>query len=101
MAYLGIEEAERSLKSARSVAVIGIKPDSRHHLDAHQIPRYLQGVGYDIIPVPVRYPEDATRLLDAGLAVVEDCIGCRRATIWPSWAPLEGQDAVELLARGR
>lgn len=145
---LDVAGMERALESARTVAVLGIKPESRRELDAHQIPLYLQQVGYTVLPVPVRYPEadrilgvpvyrrisdvptpidilnvfckpadfdryvaDAIRLgpqvvwfqsglLDpsaavtlrrAGVVVAEDCIGCRRATLSPSWAPLAGQ----------
>ena len=140
---------EQALHAARAIAVLGVKPESRRDRDAHQIPLYLQRVGYTILPVPIRYPEaihilgvpvrrrltelprpvdilsvffckpvdfaphlpdvlivrpgvvwfqsglldpEAARaLLDAGLSVAEDCIGCRRATLAPSWAPLEGQ----------
>jgi predicted CoA-binding protein len=145
---LGVAEMERVLRAARSIAVLGIKPESRRELDAHQIPLYLQRVGYVILPVPTRYPEatqilgapvrrrltalpqpidilnvfckpaelephlgdilvlrpavvwfqsgllspeTALALIEAGLPVAEDCIGCRRATLSPSWAPLEGQ----------
>jgi predicted CoA-binding protein len=145
---LGVAAMEDALHAARTVAVLGIKPESRRDRDAHQIPLYLQKVGYAILPVPIRYPEatqilglpvrrrlielprpvdilnvfckpvdfspylpdilivrpgviwfqsglldpDAARsLLDAGLPVAEDCIGCRRATLAPSWAPLKGQ----------
>lgn len=147
---LGVAAMEQALHAARSIAVLGIKPESRRDRDAHQIPLYLQKVGYAVLPVPVRYPEathilgvpvyrrlaelprpvailnifckpvdfsphlpdvlilrpgvvwfqsglldpEAARtLLDAGLPVAEDCIGCRRATLAPSWAPLEGQAA--------
>jgi uncharacterized protein len=55
-------EMERTLRSARTIAVLGIKPESRADLDAHQIPLYLQKVGYQILPVPTRYPE-ATHIL--------------------------------------
>jgi predicted CoA-binding protein len=145
---LGVAAMEQALQAARSIAVLGIKPESRRDRDAHRIPLYLQKVGYTILPVPIRYPEathilgvrvhsrltelprpvdilnvfckptdfaphvsdvlvvrpgivwfqsgllalEAARtLLDAGLLVAEDCIGCRRATLSPSWAPLEGQ----------
>ncbi|MDI3288767.1 CoA-binding protein [Polyangium sp. 15x6] len=141
-------EMERTLRNARTIAVLGIKPESRAHLDAHQIPLYLQKVGYQILPVPTRYPdathvlgvpvrrrltelprpvdvlnvfckpadflphlEDALalrpsvvwfqsgliepsaarRLLDAGIPVAEDCIGCRRASMWPSVEPFDAQ----------
>jgi uncharacterized protein len=145
---LSVAEMEKTLARARTIAVLGIKPESRGALDAHQIPLYLQKVGYEIVPVPTRYPE-ATRILGvavrrrvseleapvdvlslfvkpedfdahladvvalrpgvvwfqsglldpraaralaaAGLAVAEDCIGCRRASMAPSVLPLEGQ----------
>jgi uncharacterized protein len=141
-------EMEACLKSARTIAVLGIKPETRAHLDAYRIPLYLQNVGYRILPVPTRYPEAsrilgisvcrrlvelarpvdvlnvfckpsdflpyiedvlvlrptvvwfqsgliepsaACRLLDVGISVAEDCIGCRRASIWPSVEPFEAQ----------
>ena len=43
---LDVGEMERALTSARTIAVLGIKPDTRRQLDAHQIPLYLQKVGY-------------------------------------------------------
>jgi predicted CoA-binding protein len=145
---LGVAAMEQALQAARSIAVLGIKPESRRDRDAHQIPLYLQRVGYAILPVPIRYPEathilgvpvrrrlselprpidilnvfckpadlaphlsdllilrpgvvwfqsgllgpEAARaLLDGGLRVAEDCIGCRRATLSPSWASLPAQ----------
>ena len=148
LSLLGVVEMERTLLSARSIAVLGIKPDSRRHLDAHQIPLYLHKVGYQILPVPTRYPEathifgvpvrrrlvelaapvdvlnvfckpqdfllhiedtlalrpsvvwfqsglleedTARRLIDAGLPVAEDCIGCRRASMSPSLEPFPAQ----------
>lgn len=45
------------LRSAQRVAVIGIKPESHASQPAHYVPRYLQRVGYEIVPVPVYYPE--------------------------------------------
>ncbi|MBX3230094.1 MAG: CoA-binding protein [Labilithrix sp.] len=145
---LDVTGMERVLATSRTVAVLGIKPDSRRQLDAHQIPLYLQKVGYTIVPVPIRYPEAteilgvrvcrslteiispidvlsifvknddfaiyvddviavrpgvvwfqsgllrpsfAERLASAGIPIAEDCIGCRRASLDPSWAPLRGQ----------
>jgi predicted CoA-binding protein len=55
-----IEDGERIrqiLDDAHRIAVLGIKPESRAHKPAHYVPRYLQQVGYDIVPVPVYYPE--------------------------------------------
>jgi len=54
---LGVAEMERVLRDAHRIAVLGIKPESRSHLDAHQIPLYLQKVGYEVLPLPTRYPE--------------------------------------------
>lgn len=139
---------EEALESARRIAVLGIKPETRRHRSAHHIPAYLADVGYEIIPVPVYYPEvneilsvpvcrsldeiegpvdivsvfrkpehmahhveeivalhpkvvwfqsglidiaAARSFVEAGIRVAHDCIGCRRAAIEPSWAPLEGQ----------
>lgn len=139
------EALEQALRHARRIAVLGIKPESRSSQDAYAIPLYLSEVGYEILPVPVRYPEaatilgkpvvrslreiaepvdivsvfvradqvpahepdiialrpglvwfqsgllpdsTATALLAAGLPIAHECIGCRRALIFPSWAPL-------------
>jgi hypothetical protein len=51
------EGAREILMSAKRVAVLGIKPESRSSAAAHYVPKYLQEVGYDVVPVPVYYPE--------------------------------------------
>jgi len=45
------------LLEARRIAVLGIKPESRAARPAFYVPAYLQRVGYEIVPVPVYYPE--------------------------------------------
>lgn len=45
------------LRQARRIAVLGIKPESRSGQPAYYVPEYLQRVGYQIVPVPVYYPE--------------------------------------------
>lgn len=45
------------LEETRTVAVLGIKPESHAGQPAHYVPRYLQEAGYEVIPVPVYYPE--------------------------------------------
>jgi len=55
-----IEDAQqihRILLAAHRIAVLGIKPESRAHKPAHYVPRYLQAAGYEVIPVPVYYPD--------------------------------------------
>lgn len=56
------EEVTRLLREARRIAVLGIKPESRSGQPAHYVPEYLQRAGYDIVPVPVYYP-DVTEIL--------------------------------------
>ena len=45
------------LAGMRRIAVLGIKPESRADQPAHRVPAYLQRQGYEVIPVPVYYPE--------------------------------------------
>ena len=45
------------LRATRTVAVVGIKPESHADQPAHHVPAYLASVGYEIIPVPVYYPQ--------------------------------------------
>lgn len=53
----------KMLSSVHRIAVIGIKPE---HVGgpAFYVPEYLQAAGYEIIPVPVYYP-DVTEILHA------------------------------------
>lgn len=45
------------LSTIRTIAVLGIKPESHLGQPAFYVPKYLADHGYDIIPVPVYYPE--------------------------------------------
>lgn len=49
-------------RSARRVAVLGIKTEEQAGQPAHYVPAYLQGAGVEIVPVPVYYP-DVTKIL--------------------------------------
>ena len=49
-------------QGARRVAVLGIKTEAQAGQPAFYVPEYLQRAGYEIIPVPVYYP-DATTIL--------------------------------------
>lgn len=55
----GVQEI---LRTSRRVAVIGIKTEAQSGQPAFWVPQYLQGAGYQIVPVPVYYP-DATEIL--------------------------------------
>ncbi len=50
------------LRSARRVAVLGIKTEAARGQPAFYVPQALQAMGLEIIPVPVYYPE-ATQIL--------------------------------------
>ena len=45
------------LKATKTVAVLGIKPESHAGQPAYYVPKYMADAGYDIIPVPVYYPD--------------------------------------------
>lgn len=51
------EQLRSLLSSARRIAVLGIKPESHSSTPAFYVPQYLQRAGFEIIPVPVYYPE--------------------------------------------
>ncbi|HEX5694517.1 MAG TPA: CoA-binding protein [Arenimonas sp.] len=45
------------LSRVRRIAVLGIKTEAQRGQPAIEVPRYLERVGFDVIPVPVYYPE--------------------------------------------
>jgi len=45
------------LRQTRRIAVLGIKPESRSDQPAHFVPAYTKEAGFEVIPVPVYYPE--------------------------------------------
>jgi uncharacterized protein len=55
-------EIAEILASVRRIAVLGIKPETKSAQPAHYVPRYLQEAGYELVPVPVYYP-DVTEIL--------------------------------------
>lgn len=50
-------DIDRLLSQTQRIAVLGIKPENRASQPAHMIPAYMHRVGYDIVPVPVYYPD--------------------------------------------
>ena len=63
------DQIRELLQDTKTIAVLGIKPESRANQPAFYVPKYMADVGYDIIPVPVYYP-DVTEIL--GKAVYRD-----------------------------
>jgi len=45
------------LARTRTIAVLGIKTEAQATQPAFYVPRYLASVGFEVIPVPVYYPE--------------------------------------------
>lgn len=45
------------LQQTKTIAVLGIKPESHAGQPASYVPKYMADRGYEIIPVPVYYPE--------------------------------------------
>ena len=50
------------LAETKRVAVLGIKTEEQSYAPAFYVPRYLAGAGFEVIPVPVYFPE-ATSIL--------------------------------------
>jgi uncharacterized protein len=47
---------------SRRIAVLGIKTEAQADQPAFYVPKYLAAAGFDLIPVPVYYPEVTTIL---------------------------------------
>jgi predicted CoA-binding protein len=50
------------IRETKTIAVLGIKPESHAGQPAFYVSKYMQNAGYTIIPVPVYYP-DVTEIL--------------------------------------
>lgn len=55
-------EIRELLTNTKRIAVVGIKMEA--HQPAFYVPQYMKNAGYEIVPVPVYYPE-ATEILGA------------------------------------
>jgi len=53
-------EIRELLENTKTIAVVGIKMES--YQPAFYVPQYMKSAGYEIVPVPVYYP-DATEIL--------------------------------------
>jgi predicted CoA-binding protein len=45
------------IRATKTIAVLGMKPDSHADQPAHYVPAHMVAAGYEVIPVPVYYPE--------------------------------------------
>lgn len=58
-----LEQIRELLANTRTIAVLGIKTEAQANQPAFYVPKYLDSVGFEIIPVPVYY-SDVTHILD-------------------------------------
>jgi uncharacterized protein len=56
------EAIARIVRENKRIAVLGIKTEAQRDQPAFYVPEYMARAGYDIVPVPVYYP-DATEIL--------------------------------------
>ena len=57
------EGIARIVRQCKRIAVLGMKTEAQREQPAFYVPEYMARAGYDIVPVPVYYPE-VTRILD-------------------------------------
>ena len=51
------EGIRQMLRDTRTIAVLGIKPETHADQAGYYVPAHMAAAGYEIIPVPVYYPE--------------------------------------------
>ena len=51
------DEIKELLTATRRIAVLGIKTEAQSSQPAFYVPAYLDSAGFEVIPVPVYYPE--------------------------------------------
>ena len=56
------EQIQALLKDTKTIAVLGIKTEAQSYQPAFYVADYLKRAGFEIVPVPVYYPE-ATEIL--------------------------------------
>jgi predicted CoA-binding protein len=56
------DDIARIVRENKRIAVLGIKTEAQRDQPAFYVPEYMARAGYDIVPVPVYYP-DVTEIL--------------------------------------
>ncbi|MFT4046971.1 MAG: CoA-binding protein [Solimonas sp.] len=62
MGFDGSDDIREALAQTRRIAVLGIKTERQADQPAFYVARYLVDAGFEVVPVPVYYP-DATVIL--------------------------------------
>ena len=93
------------IRATKTIAVLGIKPESHSGQAAYYVPAHMAAAGYEVIPVPVYYPEVTEilgrrvfrKLTDIGRPIdmvnvfrrpndipphIDDIIAARPASVW-------------------
>src|ERR1043165_8051846 len=55
-----IEDREgiaQAIRDTKTIAVLGIKPESHADQAGYYVPAHMAAAGYEVVPVPVYYPE--------------------------------------------
>src|SRR3989442_15076728 len=115
----GVDVVSKIFTSARTIAVVGLSPDP--HRPSHGVARYLQRVGYRIIPVNPHVSEvlgepafpslrDLTELVDVVDVfrrsefvgpIVDDAIAIKAAAVWLQDGAIDEAAAERARAAGR
>ena len=56
------EQIKDLLANVKTIAVLGIKTEEQSYQPAFYVPEYMSRAGFEVIPVPVYYPEAETIL---------------------------------------
>jgi uncharacterized protein len=56
------EQLRELFQHTKRIAVLGIKTDAQADQPSVYVPKYMQDAGFEIVPVPVYYPEVTTIL---------------------------------------
>lgn len=109
------------IRETKTIAVLGIKPQSHADQAGYYVPAHMAGAGYDVIPVPVYYPEVTEilgkpvvrKLADIGRPVdmvnvfrrpsdipphVDDILAAKPKSVWFQLG-IRNDEAAEQLAR--
>jgi len=69
------EQIRDLINSTKRIAVLGIKTDAQADQPSVYVPQYMQRAGFEIVPVPVYYPEATTILGEKAYRKLTDIPG--------------------------
>jgi len=119
-----IEDREgiaQAIRDTKTIAVLGIKPETHADQAGYYVPAHMAAAGYEVVPVPVYYPEVTEilgqpvfrKLADIGRPIdmvnvfrrpadipphVDDILAAKPKVVWFQLG-IRNDDAAEQLAR--